>query len=112
MATKRYEERRDFILNWLKNDVSGGCDVLNTDFVNDYLVFTGAGAYLQPYGAHKCPMLGRDLARMFKEYKLSRCRIGVRGMAGMSFPRWVYSYTISPRYKLLLEELANSGRGE
>lgn len=94
----RYAQRVDFILLYLKNAL-GGCDVLNVDFVNEYVIATKAGVHLMPYGAHKCPQLGRDLRKMFREGKLARKRVGVQGFAGMSFPNWVYSYEISPRYR-------------
>lgn len=104
-----FKQRMDFILNYINNSM-GGCDVLAADFVNDYIVATGAGVHLMPYGAHKCPQLGRDLARMFKEGYLSRTRVGIQGFAGMGFPHWVYNYTVSPCHKLLLDEIGTSER--
>ncbi len=69
-------------------------DILNSDFVNDYVDATGARVAHQPYGAPKCPQLARDLLAMKKAYRLKRSRVGVEGMGGMGFPTWVWSYRL------------------
>jgi len=102
---RSYKERSTWIIEYLRDNI-GGVDVLNANFVNDYLNFSGEGTRYapMPYGAHKVPQLGRDLTRMYRECKLERTRVGIQGFAGMGFPHWVWSYTISPRYKEVLEE--------
>ncbi|WLJ71218.1 hypothetical protein [Sphingomonas phage Birtae] len=69
-------------------------DVLSRDFVDAYIEATNAAFRPTAYGAYKCPMLGRDLAEMVEEGRLRRTRIGIEGLAGMGFPRWVWSYRI------------------
>jgi hypothetical protein len=91
------EQRYDWIENYLiEHEREGPVDVLNRDFIDAYSADTGANVFVQMYGANKCPMLGRDLAFMAKEYRLKRFRSGVQGMAGMGFPRWVWSYRLHP----------------
>lgn len=71
-------------------------DILNSDFAYAYVEATGARVAHQPYGAPKCPQLGRDLLAMKKAGELKRSRIGIQGMAGMGFPTWVWSYRLRP----------------
>lgn len=73
----------------------GKCaDVLNSDFVDDYIEATKARHAVQPYGAATCPQLGRDLSAMKRAGVLKRHRVGLQGMGGMGFPRWVWSYEL------------------
>ena len=71
-------------------------DVLNTDFVCDYIEATNARCAIMPYGAPKCSQLGEDLTKMFRQGMLTRSKTGLEGMAGMGFPRWVYTYYAKP----------------
>jgi hypothetical protein len=92
-----FDQRRRWLINWLKAQPEGSwMDVLNAHFVADYIEATEAKFYAMPYGAHKCPQLGRDLTRMHKEGALTRSTTGIQGMAGQGFPRWVYTYKLSP----------------
>lgn len=95
---KPYAERELFILNYLRErgrSSMGGVDVLNAEFVNAYVAFSGAGVALMPYGAHKCPTLGRDLSRMHRERRLRRFSIGLPGFGRHEgFPKWVWNYTL------------------
>jgi hypothetical protein len=95
------KQRRQWIYQDLEDQGRNGqCDVLDSDFVNAYCNATGAKGYAQFYGAPKCPMLGRDLSRMHREGSLARHRVGLRCMES-GFPSWVYSYSISRRYREL-----------
>ena len=78
-------------------------DVLNRDFVDDYVEATGAKVVHRVYGANTCVQLARDLLQMKKDYRLKRHRVGVQGMAGMGFPKWVWSYTLRPPPEWLAE---------
>lgn len=69
-------------------------DVLNSDFVWDYLQEHDAPCAVMPYGAPKCPRLGLDLSTMYERGLLKRHRTGIEGLAGQGFPRWVYSYRL------------------
>lgn len=69
-------------------------NILDAYFVNDYIEATGADCVGMPFGADKCKQLGRDLARMFHTGRLLRHADGLWNMAGMGFPRWVYTYQL------------------
>jgi hypothetical protein len=70
-------------------------DILNQQFVDDYLTATGAVHSVMMYGAHKCPSLARDLSAMALKGFLNRSRVGLPGMSGEGFPKWVYSYRLT-----------------
>lgn len=78
----------------LQGDHAEGCNVLDRYFVDGYLEATKAPFAAMPYGADKCPQLGRDLSRMYKEGILKRARCGIEGMSGMGFPKWVWIYKL------------------
>lgn len=90
-------DRLDWIESYLRErgSAKAAVDVLDADFVAAYIEATDAKFYPQMYGAHKCPQLGRDLSLLNGSYHLRRSRIGIEGMAGMGFPRWVWSYRLA-----------------
>jgi len=79
-------------------------DVLNRYAVDEYVEATGADFDVMPYGANKCPLMGRDLSAMARSPArlLERHRTGIEGMAGMGFPRWVWSYRLTIKGKSTL----------
>lgn len=96
-------ERQNWILAWLqkREELHGQVervDVLYSDFVIDYADATGAKCYVLFFGAPRCRQLGLDLAAMHAAGILERHTTGIEGMAGMGFPRWVWSYHL-PRKK-------------
>ncbi len=104
------DARHRWIMAYMKAftyDVS--VDILNSDFVYDYIEATGARVAHQPYGAPKCPQLARDLLQMKKDFRLTRKRVGVEGMGGMGFPTWVWSYQLRPPPEWLAELDAKEG---
>lgn len=90
--------RYNWIEAYLRRGGTGGTrmtvDVLNQQFVSDYLDATGAACKVMPYGADKCPQLGRDLGQMTKDGRLRRATIGVNGTRSEGFPSWVYLYAL------------------
>ncbi|WOI47704.1 hypothetical protein [Acidovorax sp. BLS4] len=89
-------ERYSWIEQWLAQQLLGySVDVLNREFVDAYAEATGAPVQVMPYGADKCRQLGRDLSWMAAQGRLLRCRTGLCGMAGMGFPRWVWTYRLA-----------------
>ena len=92
--------RRQWILDYLKlrqdhcPSTVHRVDVLNSDFVTAYILETDAQFVDMPYGAHKCPRLGEDLTALYKQKQLARSTCGLEGLAGMGFPRWVYTYAL------------------
>lgn len=87
-------ERQDWLYQRITEEPGRVVDILNRDFVDDYVEATGAREGVQMYGANKCPQLSRDLLEMKRAGLLKRHRTGVQGMAGMGFPTWVWSYRI------------------
>lgn len=91
--------RQQWILEYLKSrsiSTPYAVDVCNAYFVDDYLDATNARCAVQPYGAAKCPTLGRDLSLMHARGILTRSRVGLSDMRWMGFPSWVYSYKVKP----------------
>jgi hypothetical protein len=87
------QERMDWIESYMEQDSVFGVDVLNADFVADYIIATAAPFIATNYGAHKCPQLSRDLSKMASDGILRRARVGISGL-GPDFPKWVYTYTL------------------
>lgn len=89
-------ERLDWIVAYIEKraqyHASFTVDVLNSDFVEDYVEATGAKCKLMFYGANKCATLGADLSYLHSQKRLARHTTGIEGLAGMGFPRWVFSY--------------------
>lgn len=83
-------DRQQFVLDWMERTGETVVDVLNADLVDAYIEATGAPYEPMPYGAHRCPLLGRDLSALYRQGLLSRNRTGVGG--GEGFPSWVYTY--------------------
>lgn len=91
------DARHRWIREHLKAMPAGSSvDILNRDFVDDYVEATGAKVRHQMYGADKCPQLARDLLQMKKDSRLTRSRASINGMGGMGFPTWVWSYRLRP----------------
>lgn len=89
-------ERFDWIENYLKGkpDYDDSVNILEQKFSDMYLDATGAEFECMFYGAHKCKQLGKDLSEMYRAGRLKRTRVGIGGVAGMGFPKWVYSYRL------------------
>lgn len=103
---KPYAERRAWILSYLAPlSPREGVDVLNQDFVIAYCEATGVACGWQFFGAPKCPQLGQDLSAMKNGGYLSRTTAGIGdGLSGQGFPKWVWHYRLSSRYRYILEQ--------
>ena len=84
-------QRYEWILAYLKKHRL--VDVLNSDFVDEYVKATGATYVAVAFGAHRCRMLGNDLSSMAKCGALKRYRVGVHGHE-RGFPKWVWGYEV------------------
>lgn len=93
MLSKR--DRYEWIIAYIetKSDI-GYVDILNSDFVMEYINKFEMGFVITMYGAYKCKQLGQDLSYMNKAGLLSRSTIGISNpqMGVTGFPRWVYVY--------------------
>ena len=89
-------DRQDWIAKYMKGRRRDErFDICDAEFVDAYIEATEAPFGATNYGANKCPQLGRDLSAMFNDGVLKRERMGIDGMAGMGFPRWVYLYRLA-----------------
>lgn len=94
-------ERQRWIVEWLnlqKQNSSTGfatADIFNSNFVWDYINATGVAMVPQPFGAPKCFHLGNDLADLYRRGVLIRNAVGLSGLCGQGFPRWVYVYELN-----------------
>ena len=81
------------------NDPDAGLyvSVVAQDFVDAYILETGAPYEETLWGARRCPQLGRDLAELARGGVLRRGRTGLQGLAGQGFPRWVWNYRSARR---------------
>lgn len=99
---KPWAFRSAYLMRYLRTPPYKGCsfkqtlDVLNADFVDRYIDDCEITRFKASIlGAHFCPVLGEDLARLYREGKLERWATGVgNGYCHMGFPRWVYTYRI------------------
>jgi hypothetical protein len=91
-------ERHKLILAEIRKIPGEQVDILNRYFVEWYVDATKSREKVKMFGANGCPRLASDLLAMKKAGMLTRCRIGVSGMAGMGFPKWVWSYRPHPLY--------------
>ena len=89
----RRAARESWLLEYIKEH--GGVDVLNAEFVDKFMEVTGAKYRVTMWGANKCPMLGRDLARLAACGILRRFRVGLGLNWQPGFPTWVWSYEIA-----------------
>lgn len=81
-------------------------DVLNRQFVEDYIEFSGATCRLMWWGAPKCALLSADLARLAREKVLTRQPYGLPTPNWQpGFPKWVYSYSVSHVGEMRLREM-------
>jgi len=98
MMIKPASERKAWILNYLrKRSLSAPYYVstLDTNFVEDYVEFSGAKFLPMIIGAAKCKTLAKDLRELYLDGLLKRhaCGIG-NGDSSMGFPKWIWSYRL------------------
>lgn len=72
-------------------------DILNSDFVEEYLAQFKPTFQPMTIGAHKCPLLSRDLAEMASFGFLKRGTISLGYNWQPGFPKWVRCYSMGTR---------------
>lgn len=92
-------KKADVVLDWLREETKrtklpATVNVLDQRFVDHYVEKTRARCHLMPYGAHKCPDLGRTLSEMEIAGILDRSRSSIPGGRGEGWPSWVYVYSL------------------
>lgn len=103
MATSdKVRERWKWIAEYIKV-YRGGTDILNAQFVDDFVLRFNVPVGLTWWGANKCPTLGRDLAAMKKRGYLKRSRVGLGMNWQPGFPRWVWSYELGNMAEYLID---------
>lgn len=88
---KKQEDRFRWIVGQL-SERGGELNILDADFVDSYIDFTGAAHRVRHWGAAMCPLLVSDLRKMKRRYILRRERVGFSNPAD-GFPTWIWSYT-------------------
>jgi hypothetical protein len=83
-------ERVEEYLSKIDNRV----DIGNSPFVDAYIKKFSPKHYIQPFGANKCPEIGRVLKAGYDRLLLNRARVGLSKMEP-GFPKWVYTYTLA-----------------
>lgn len=93
-------EKELWIINYLQTkSVLQFVDVLDEDFVADYIKRFEPKSQFIGLGAYKCTELSKLLASMYKKGFLDRWAHGVKsGMwqdsKNFKYPKWVYSYKL------------------
>jgi len=77
-------------------------DVLDADFVNEYITEFKPPHKVTIWGANKCKQLSLDMTRMAKLGYLKRRTCSLAGNWQPGFPKWVWSYSPG-KYAHLLE---------
>ena len=89
-------ERQSWILSHLESlSAYSHVDVLNEQFVNEYVTRFKPAHRITMFGAYKCRQLGKDLAGMFKAGLLDRSVIGLSSTPTEDWPKWVYCYSLT-----------------
>lgn len=84
-------DRKAWILKYVGEH---GCvDVLDSEFVTQYIVNTAATHVVMGFGAPRCSMLSRDLKSLFDDDRLQRSSVGLTEHYS-GFPNWVWSYRL------------------
>lgn len=86
-------EKIEWILDWIRENNSP-VDILNSKFVDDYVNHFNPTVEILPFGANRCPDLGRVLSWGYKNGYLNRGRISLF-CKEVGFPNWVYVYNVN-----------------
>ena len=87
--------RQSWILSYFEGlSAYGHVDVLNEQFVSDYVSRFKPAHGVTIFGAYKCRQLGRDLSAMYQAGLLDRSRIGLSATPAEGWPKWVYCYSL------------------
>lgn len=89
---KNQAERDAFLLQYFKQHEHA--NLLDQQFIDEYIAQTDAPFIPQPFGAHTCRQAGKDLSRLYKSGILRRSAIGIAG-AEPGFPKWIYVYQLA-----------------
>lgn len=90
-------ERRKWLAEYIRDNYPrAGVDILDRDFVDTYEAATGAQVQVKMWGANGCPQLAADLLAMKRLGQLKRHRTGLGGNWQPGFPKWVWSYSLTP----------------
>lgn len=84
-------DKQDWIIEYLKTH--NHVDILDEQFVDEYIKKFNPKYVPQYWGAHTCRELGRMLSEMYHCNLLDRFRIGLRG-CDVGMPKWCYCYEL------------------
>lgn len=82
-----------WVENYMKEN-SPHVDILNTEFVDEYIAKFNPKHAIMMYGANKCKEINRVLKAGYDKGVFKRSRVGL--FAHLSgFPNWVYVYSLN-----------------
>jgi hypothetical protein len=90
-------EKEDWLIAYIKKH--GAVDHMNELFVEEYIQTFKVKFQATNFGAFKCKDINLQLSNMYKQGILNRGTVGIHGMVGMDFPRWVYVYDLNDSFK-------------
>lgn len=99
---KDLEEKEKFIIDWMSEGRHLNChsvDILNAQFVDDYIERFKPRFRPTNFGAYKCSELVRVLRKLYLYGKLERRTVGLPDRPSSDFPKWIYSYSIKNSIK-------------
>lgn len=87
-------DKEEWIIVYISKLSNQATDILDSQFVNDYITKFKPKFTHVNWGAHKCKEISRLLAGLYKKGYLTRFSIGLGTNWQPGFPRWVYSYEL------------------
>lgn len=84
-------DKEQWILNYIR--VHDAVDMLNSEFVDAYIDKFNPKVSYTNFGANKVTELSRILSSLYKTGLLKRSAVGLSGLCGIGFPKWVYVYS-------------------
>lgn len=89
--TKDIVDKQYWVLNYIKSNQV--VDMLNEQFVDDYIKEFNTKHIVMPWGANKCNELSKLLSSLYNQGILKRSAVGIPKEVG--FPNWIYCYELT-----------------
>ena len=92
---------KDFSIEYLMDKSCVGVSVLDSDFHDKVAEkFPKLKRELKMWGCQPVPAAMKALKELYKDYRISRGRIGLGANWQPGFPKWVYTYSIKKEYRI------------
>lgn len=89
-----------FIVSYLIEHDSVDC--MSEEFHEEFTRFFGGEVNSKNWGPQSNKLAMSRLKNLYDQGILLRNRIGIEG-GGVGFPKWIYVYSLNPRYKKMYE---------